>query len=170
MTKSKFETEVIDGVAYFVEHSVMFISPGTLVSETTTEPIPSWDVGKAIKMMKKVRERHGAVPYCFCFFTDGRTAEEFKPKRLKQSTYYFRPGKLMTLDDIPDTEENRILRSNMVGNKYETVYETTSGWRTTVPFKEGYIMLTEEEYEKEIYPCAGGSVVSSSIDLDGALV
>ena len=53
-------------------HFVTFYSPGTFVAETTTKPIPSWDVDLAVAMASDIRERHGALAYGFRFSTRAR--------------------------------------------------------------------------------------------------
>ena len=51
------------------QHFVTFYSPGTFVSETSTEPIDSWDVEKAVAMSRGIVERHGAKPYAVLDYT-----------------------------------------------------------------------------------------------------
>ncbi len=43
------------------KHFVTFYSPGTFVSEETTNPIGSWDVAAAMKMAHGIVERYAAT-------------------------------------------------------------------------------------------------------------
>ena len=114
------------------KHFVTFYSPGTFVCETSTKPVDSWDVGPAVAMARDIKERHGATPYAFKFET--QVSDGWKPKTVRESGMYYLGGRLMTIDDIPDTKENETLRWNMRFNHIETVLENTNSWRVTVPF------------------------------------
>lgn len=118
------------------KHYVIFCSPGTFFSETTKKEIDSWDTAKAVEMAREIKERHGATPYGFRFETWARAQEDWEPKRVETSNMYFLGGKIMTIDDIPDTKENSILRSNMRNNGYERVIENTNSWKITLPFEK----------------------------------
>ena len=50
-------------------HFVTFYSPGTIVAETTTREIDSWNVDDAVAMSRFIQERYGARPYGFRFST-----------------------------------------------------------------------------------------------------
>jgi hypothetical protein len=123
------------------KHFVTFLSPGTFVSETTTKEIDSWDVDLAINMAKSIKERHAAVPYGFYFET--KESDGWGPKTIADSGIYYLGGKLMTLDDIPETSENMILRSNMKNNDYEYVIENTNSWKVTMPFRKNKDVLLD---------------------------
>lgn len=127
-----------------IKHFVEFFSPGTFISETSEKPIDSWDVKKATKMAKNISERYGAKPYGFRFRTkvtaekvvvDGE-ALDVVPKIKESSGMFFINGRVLTLDDIPDTKENNILRSNMRSNNWNAVVETTNSYRHTAPFEK----------------------------------
>jgi hypothetical protein len=129
------------------KHQVTFFSPGTFVSESSTQPIESWDTVKAVEMAKGVSERYGAKPYGFRFQTlltsnpveDGEGGKlEVQPKVVKSSGIYFLGGKLETFDDVAirnDPKES-ILRSNMEGNGMWIVCVNTNSYRSTMPFEE----------------------------------
>jgi hypothetical protein len=76
------------------KHFVTFCSPGTLVSETTTKDIDSWDVQEASKMARRIKERHGAVPYGFYFSTRERGEEDLDSTVTKTSHMYYLGGKI----------------------------------------------------------------------------
>lgn len=123
------------------KHFVTFYSPGTFVSETTTKEIDAWSVDLAVRMAKEIVERHRATPYGFSFKT--QESDGWEPKTVKESGMYFLGGRLLTLDDIPDVSENRILRSNMRNNGYDTVIENTNSWKVTLPFNKEKDTLLE---------------------------
>lgn len=130
------------------KHFVIFYSPGTFVSETDEKPIDSWDVKTAKKMAEDIHQRHGAVPYGFRFSTRGRKDDELDSKEIKSSGFYFfggSHGKLLTLAEIKamNDPDDKILISNMEGNNWNTVYQTTEGWKITLPFNEEKDMLVD---------------------------
>lgn len=112
-------------------HFVTFLSPGTFVSEQTTQEIDSWDIPKAVKMSKKIVERHGAKPYAFYFSTRQRTGRDLDSKTVKESGLYFLGGKVMTLADVErDMPTETILISNMRNNGYKKVVVNDNSWRS----------------------------------------
>jgi hypothetical protein len=121
------------------KHFVIFYSPGTFVSETNEKPIDSWDVEKAKEMAKEIKQRYNAVPYGFYFVTRGRKDDELDSKVIKSSGFYYfggTHGKLLTLEEIKaqNDPDNRILINNMENNNWPVVYQTTEGWKLTLPF------------------------------------
>lgn len=114
------------------KHYVIFYSPGSFVSESTSKEIDAWSVDLAVRMAKDIKERHGATPYGFSFKT--RESDGWSPKTVKESGMYYLGGKLLRLIDIPDTKENSILRDNMRFNNYDYVIENTNSWKITLPF------------------------------------
>ncbi len=120
------------------KHFVTFCSPGTLVSETTTSEIESWDIELAKKMSKGIKERHGAVPYGFYFSTRGRNEDELNSKVIAQSGMYYLGGNILTLDEIKTRNDpkDKILISNMRINGYDKVIENTNSWLFVAPLNE----------------------------------
>lgn len=125
------------------KHFVLFYSPGTFVSETTEKEIDSWDVEKAKKLARTIKERHNASPYGFCFITRERRDDELDSKVTKTSNTYFLGGKVLTLNDIlaKDDPNDRILISNMKNNGWDRVIENTNSWKVTLPLKSDDIIL-----------------------------
>jgi len=123
------------------KHFVTFYSPGTFVSETSTKEIDSWNVDQAVAMARSIKERHGAVPFGFAFET--QVSDGWEPKTVRKSGMYYLGGRLLTIDDIPDTRENETLRWNMKYNHIETVIENTNSWKTTMPFDKNKDTLLE---------------------------
>ena len=135
-----------------INHYVVFYSPGTFFSETSSVPIKSWDIKEALKFSKKIKERYGATPYGFIFesrkelkFDKKDTNEEWdiEGKIIKSSGTYFITGKVLTLEDIPDIEENRTLLSNMRYNKYNAVVQNTNSYKSTLPFKKTDVIINK---------------------------
>ena len=131
------------------QHKVVFYSPGTLFSESSSKDIDSWDTRKAVEMAEAIMERYNAKPYGFVFETykthadvsDGEGGTlQVRPKLEKSSGVYFLGGKLETYDDVlarnEDSTNDRILLSNMRGNGMWIVCINTNSFRSTMPFEE----------------------------------
>ena len=76
------------------KHFVIFMSPGTFVSETTEKLVESWDVEEAKRLARDIKERHGATPYGFYFVTRSRTSEDLDSKISAESSIYYLGGNL----------------------------------------------------------------------------
>src|SRR5208337_1301855 len=115
------------------KHFVTFYSPGTFVSEQTEKPIDSWDIEKAKKMARKIKERYDATPYGFRFSTRSRGDKDLDSKVTATSPMYYLGGKVETLAEVKAraTEEDRILVSNMEINGYERIITNTNSWKCT---------------------------------------
>ena len=120
------------------KHFVTFYSPGTMFAETTTKEIESWDVDLAVQMSKDILERYGATPYGFQFITRGREPDELDSKVIAKSGMYYLGGKVETLEEIEARNDpnERILRSNMRSNRWDRVWTSTKGWKTTQPLND----------------------------------
>jgi hypothetical protein len=128
------------------KHKVTFLSPDTFVSEQTTRTIDEWDTAKAAKMAASIEERYGAKPFGFYFTTDLVGADvpdgeggtlKTQPKEVARSSTYFLGGELLTYEDIVarNKVDEKILRSNMLGNDYPVVIQNTNSWKVTLPFE-----------------------------------
>jgi hypothetical protein len=125
------------------KHFVTFYSPGTLVAETSTKPIDSWDVERAIEMSKSIKERYGALPYGFQFSTKTRKNDELDSKVTERSNFYWLGGTVKTLADVKAENDstNKILISNMEINGYNEIITNNNSWQWTQPFTENDILL-----------------------------
>ena len=105
------------------KHFVTFLSPGTFFAETTTKPIDSWDVDKAVEMARTVKERYNARPYGFRFSTRERGPDDLDSKEVKTSGVYFLGGKIETLKEVEarNDPKEEILRSNMRCNGWKKI-------------------------------------------------
>ena len=124
-------------------HFVTFYSPGTFVAETTTKPIPSWDVDLAVAMASDIRERHGALAYGFRFSTRARSDDELDSKNVASSPMYYIGGKVETLEEVEarNAPDEETLRWNMRTNKYGRIWTATEGWRWTQPLGEDDVII-----------------------------
>lgn len=124
-------------------HKVVFYSPGTMVSETTTKVIDSWDIEKVKEMAKDIKERHNSLPYGFSFLTEEIKDGEWEPKETARSNIYYLGGKIETLEEIKSRNDpqDRILISNMECNGFSKVIVNTNSWKITLPFNEEDIIL-----------------------------
>jgi hypothetical protein len=125
------------------KHFVTFLSPGSFVSEQNTEEIESWDVDKAMKMARNIKQRHGATPYGFYFTTRERGENDFNSKQTEESNMYHLGGDVYTLEDIINRNDPRdnILISNMKCNKWDRVIENNNSWRNTQPLNKDDVVL-----------------------------
>ena len=67
-------------MAEVFKHFVVFLSPGSFVSERSTHAIKEWDVEEAKEQARSIIERYGATPYAFYFMTRARNAEDLGVK------------------------------------------------------------------------------------------
>lgn len=133
------------------KHYVTFYSPGTLMSETTTEPIRAWNRELAVAMSKTIVERYGARPFAFRFLTrleaepvrTDRGTMTVEPKETARSGLHFLGGTILTLSDVETRADPRdaILISNMRCNKIERVVENTNSWKSVTPFAPGDVVV-----------------------------
>ena len=125
------------------QNYVTFLSPGTFVSEDTTEPIDNWNVDEAVKMAKEILERYSAKPYGFYFTTRGRTARDMDSKELARSQMYYLGGKVFTLEQIKNRNDpkDEILICNMECNKYDRVIVNTNSYKFTAPLNKDDVVL-----------------------------
>ena len=125
------------------QHFVTFYSPGTLMSETTTEPIDHWDTEEAQDRARGIRERHGATPYGFLFTTRSRGPEDLDSKETSRSPMHYLGGEVQTLEEIKARQDprDRILISNMEGNGYDRVLVNTNSWKVTMPLGPNDVVL-----------------------------
>ena len=132
------------------KHIVTFYSPGTVVSATSDRLIAEWSPGLAAQMATGIKERHGATPYGFCFRTlltadpvpDGEGGVlKVEPKAVAASGMYFLTGTVLRYEDIPDTPDTHIIRTNMRWNGYPLVVENRNSYRSTFPFIETSVIV-----------------------------
>ena len=112
-------------------HFVTFFSPGTFLAEITEKPIAAWHIPTAKKLMKSVKERYGATPYAFQFSTRTRGANDLDSKVSKRSGLYYVGCKVRTLKEVEvaNLPDEKILLSNMRGNGWTKIVQTTKGWK-----------------------------------------
>jgi len=105
--------------------------------------IDSWDVEKAKKMAKKIKERHGARPYGFQFTTRSRSTKDLDSKVTKTSPMYYIDCKIETLAEVEKRNDPKeeILRSNMRLNGWHKIVRTTKGWGWIQPLEAGDVVL-----------------------------
>lgn len=125
------------------KHFVTFYSPGTFCAEESTLPIEAWDTAVALRMASSVTERYNAKPYAFAFTTRSRGDSDLDSKVASRSPLYYFGVKVETLTEIEARGEpnDRILIANMRGNGWASVVTTTSGWKASMPLREGDVVL-----------------------------
>lgn len=130
-----------------IKHYATFYSPGTFMPESSTVEFPSIDLKAIAKKAEGISERYGAKPFGFRVETQEYEKIEKDGKVFKTDTkttfssgMYYLTGRVLTLKDVPDTEENSILRSNMESNKKVCVENTNSYRHTTFFNKEDKII------------------------------
>lgn len=130
------------------KHFVTFWSPGTFCPEESTMPIESWDIKTALEMASGINERYNARPFGFSFSTRSRGPEDLDSKQTAKSPMYYLGGTVRTLAEV-EAEANpdeKILLSNMRGNKIAHVITNTNSWKHTAEFKDGDVLLPAPEW------------------------
>ncbi len=125
------------------QHYVIFFSPGTFVAEQTQKPVDSWDIEKAQKMARDIKERHGATPYGFCFITRARTNADLDSREVRRSKMYYLGGEVLTLRQIKARKDpqEKILISNMECNRWNRVVVNSNSYKWTQPLRRGDVVL-----------------------------
>lgn len=125
------------------KHFVRFYSPGSFTSETTEKEIDSWDIERAKELARGIKERHGATPYGFQFFTRERSDADLDSQVSKTSNMYFLGGRILYLSEIMQKNDpnDTILISNMKNNGYDRVIENTNSWKITLPLDKDDVVL-----------------------------
>jgi len=125
------------------QHFVTFLSPGTIVSESSIKPIDSWDVFAATKMAKGIKERHGAMPYGFYFTTKERNEGELDSHESKRSGIYYLGGEVVTLEELKSKngKGNQILIENMQGNGWDRVIFNNNSWNFCGVFRDKDVLI-----------------------------
>jgi hypothetical protein len=121
------------------EHRIEFRCPGTFVDEHVTRIVTKEQltIEHAVEIYDDMVARYNSKPYGFYLVTEvhgefERDGKVFSsPAEISRSGCHFINGTVLTLDDIPDTEENSILRSNMKGNNIPAVVRTTNSYKHT---------------------------------------
>ncbi|WP_448489010.1 hypothetical protein [Polynucleobacter sp.] len=126
------------------QHFVTFYSPGTIVAETTTKPIATWNVDDAMAMAALITERHGAKAYGFRFITRGRADDDLDSKIIASSPMHYIGGKVETLEEVEARNDpaESILRANMRGNGYNRIWSTMAGWKWTQPLNDDDVVVS----------------------------
>lgn len=132
------------------QHYVIFYSPGTFVAEESSKPVDAWDVDAAVEAARKIRERHNAVPYGFCFITRARGDDDLDAKEVARSPFYYLGGKIETLAEIEARADPKewILLGNMRSNGYDRVIVNTNSRKWTQPLDETGVVLDFEMHQE----------------------
>lgn len=143
------------------KHFVTFVSPGTMFSEETRQPISAWNPKIAAEMARGITERHGAKPYGFRFSTclahepvpdgEGGTLEVLS-RKVAESGIYFLGGELRTIDHVRKVAnpKEEILLSNMEANNWAIIIENTNSYKSTHPFNEEDFVIDPETGEERL--------------------
>jgi hypothetical protein len=125
------------------KHFVTFYSPGTFVSETTEQPIASWDVEIAKQMARDIRERYNAKPYGFRFSTRSRGDDDLDSKETASSPMHYLGGRIETRAEVEarNDPKEEILRANMRCNDIERIIVNDNSWRFTAALKPDDVVL-----------------------------
>lgn len=134
------------------KHFVIFMSPGTFVSEVSERPIDDWDARAACKMAESIEERHGAKPYGFRFSTrlcappvevEGESLD-VQPKEIASSGMHYITGEAIRFDDVPVDKEHDILRSNMRCNRHPVIIENRNSYRFSTFFSPADVIVDRD--------------------------
>lgn len=111
---------------------IVFMSPGSFMSESNSKKIKTKDIKTAVLMAKSIKQRYGASPYGF-HYEDGNGKQK--------GPFYYITGTLRRYEEIPDTREFNILKSNMYCNEWPIVIENKNSYRVTRPFEEKDVIV-----------------------------
>lgn len=125
------------------KHFVTFYSPGTFVSEETTQEINSWNVEEAAQRAENITERYNARPFGFRFITKERGENDLDSTEIDRSNMYYVNCKIQTLPILilRNHPDDAILISNMQVNGWDKVATTIKGWRATYQINKGDVVL-----------------------------
>lgn len=125
------------------QHFVVFLSPGTFVSEETHKPVDEWNPAIAADMARSIHERHGATPYGFYFTTRERGPNDLDSKQTARSAMYYLGGVVETAEQIMarNDPKEEILRSNIRSNHYDRIIINTNSWRFTAGLRPDDVVL-----------------------------
>lgn len=125
------------------KHFVTFFSPGTIVDETTTLPIESWNVDEAVRLSKSVTERYDAMPYGFRFSTRERADNDLDSKEVARSSMYYLGGTVVTAAEVLAGTDPRdeVLRWNVKHNNIKRVVVNANSWKTIRALQDDDVVL-----------------------------
>ncbi len=110
-----------------IQQYIEWFYPGAFVAETTTCPVVA-------------RVRPEVIPegaYAYRFYerqmTTAPDGELLTGTRRNVSGMHYLKGERLTLDNIPDTPEFRILRGNMQRNQWDAVVKCPQGYIPLFP-------------------------------------
>lgn len=103
-------------------HYMEVVNAGGFFHETSTKQVETREVPKDYEFHKwSYKYRFYDVPVKIT--VDGGEKFEKTGEATNCTGWHFRGGVVKTIDDIPDTRENTILRSNMIGNNMPAVID-----------------------------------------------
>lgn len=133
-------------------HYVVFLSPGTFVSESTEKEVTKWHPPLAVGKAERIVERYGAKPYAFYFVTylvhppidDGAGGTlEVQRKEIARSGLYHLGGNVLSYTDVASRNDPKdsIMLSNMRGNDSPYVIENTNSYKHCSTFGESDVVV-----------------------------
>lgn len=125
------------------QHFVTFYSPGSIVAETTSKIIDSWDVNQALAMIDEIFKRPNSKPYGFRFSTRSRADDELDSKVTDTSPMYYLGGTVETLEEVKarGKRSDRKLINNMEWNGWPRIITNCNSWKITQPLRDDDIVL-----------------------------
>lgn len=104
-----------------IKHFIIYLMPGSFMSETSSREVLNWGVQDAIEAAPK-------NAFCFYFKTmEQKDGVWGGPKEIDRSGTYFLGGEVFSYADIPDTSKYHTLRSNMKSNGWDYVIKCRTG-------------------------------------------
>ncbi len=134
---------------------VVFYSPGTFVSESSEREVATADPAEAVRLAAGIKERYNSGPFGFRFETrvvageidDGFGGKlKVQPRTLETSGMHYINGTLETVDQVRERglSSERILLSNMEGNRMPIVVTGCSPYKWTHEFSAADVLVTAD--------------------------
>ena len=119
------------------KHYIEYRCPGTMFDEVSKVfvDLTYLTIEWAVERSEGIVQRHGAKPYAFILATSTHEEIQQNGELLKSvpeitaTGLHYLDGEVLTLADIPDDDENHILRSKMSNNDWPAVVRTRNSYQ-----------------------------------------
>lgn len=112
------------------QHFVTFLYPGSFFPEESTVAVESWDP----EPWRNWEASRPYRPFAFYFTTRERGDADLDSRQTAKSGRYYLGGETFHVDELPQDESHRILRSNIAQHEGKTAIRCSTGnWQPFLP-------------------------------------